>query len=189
MTDKELIKKLDKLGYTKLWLTSGILTIEELIKQEQLFDNHDDKNIEHFRYNALKSYLANKSKLSDIEFDNYIKLTFNDNDNQMAGTATVDLFKTNTLTDVQFEKLCDAVRQFGEWTEKVIKRQRLLRRLRHKQLTNDLLIESIESDDSIIQEYIIDIADISQLQEIAIKGTNKRIRNLARDKQKRLTGN
>jgi len=54
MTDNELTKKLAKLGYTRLWLDYGILTIEHLIEQEQTFDNSDDQNAGHYRYRTLE---------------------------------------------------------------------------------------------------------------------------------------
>jgi hypothetical protein len=89
-----------------------ILTIDYLVEQEQIFDNSDDQNTEHYRYQAFRHYLGSKDKLSDIEFDNYLQLTFEDNDPLMAGSAAVDLFNKVDLTNYQFEKLCKTIGHF-----------------------------------------------------------------------------
>jgi len=127
MIDKDLSDKLTKFGYTNLWLDYGILTIEYLFDQEQLFEKSKDKNSEHYRYNTFKHYLSFKNTLSDIEFDNYLQLTFIDKDNSMAGSATIDLFNRVDLTNFPFEKLCKKMGYFGKWTEKVVKRQTWLK--------------------------------------------------------------
>ena len=187
MTDKELTNKLSKIGYTNLWLDYDVLTIEYLIEQVQIFDNSDDQNTEHFRMNAFRHYLSLKNNLSDIEFDNYIELVVKDNDALMAGTAMADLFNKVNLTDLQFEKLSKAIRHFGEWTEKVITRQTLLRKLKRNTLTDEFFKECITDGDSVIHEFILDLADFNQLQELVINGKSKKIRNLAKEKLNRLT--
>ena len=187
MTDKKLLDKLTKIGYTTLWLDFSILTIDYLIEQEQTFDNSDDQNTEHYRYQTFRHYLSAKDTLSNIEFDKYMRLTFEDSDPLMAGSAAVDLFNKVDLTDLQFEKLCKTLGYFGEWTNKVVTRQTLLRQLKASKLTTDLFKECIVSGDSVIHEYILDFADFDQLQELVINGKNKKIRNIATDKLNRLT--
>jgi hypothetical protein len=99
----------------------------------------------------------------------------------------VDLFNKVDLTDFQFEKLCKSIRHFGEWTAKVVTRQNLLRQIKASKLTTDLFKKCIVNGDSVIQEYIIDISDLNQLQELAINGKNRKIRNIALEKVNRLT--
>ena len=187
MIDKKLADKLSKIGYTNLWLDYGVLTIEYLIKQVQTFDNSDDQNTEHYRMNAFRHYLSSKNNLSDVEFDNYLELALKDNDVLMAGTAMADLFNKVDLTDLQFKKLSKSIRHFGDWTEKVITRQTLLRKLKTNNLTDELFKECITDGDSVIHEYILDLADFNQLQELVINGKNKKIRNIATEKLNRLT--
>ena len=187
MTDKELIDRLSKIGYTKSWLDYGVLTIEYLNEQVQAFENSDDKNTEHYRMNAFRHYLSLKNNLSDTEFDNYLELVFKDNDVLMAGTAAADLFNKVNLTDLQFEKLSKSIRHFGDWTEKVITRQTLLRKLKTNNLTDEFFKECIKNGDSVIHEYILDLADFNQLQELVINGKNKKIRNIATEKLNKLT--
>ncbi len=187
MTDKELVDKLSKIGYTNLWLDYGVLTIEYLIEQVQTFDNGDDQNTEHYRMNAFRHYLSSKNNLLDIEFDNYLELALKDNDVLMAGTATADLFNKVDSTDLQFEKLSKSIRHFGDWTEKVVTRQTLLRKLNTNNLTDEFFKECITDGDSVIHEYILDLANFNQLQELVINGKNKKIRNIAIEKLNRIT--
>ena len=189
MTDQELKNKLAKIGYTTLWLDYGVLTIEHLIEQEKVFENSDDQNTEHYRYSTFRQYLSSKNNLSDTEFDNFLRLAFADSDSIMAGSAVVDLFNRTHLTEEQFQNLCNSIGHFGEWTEKIVTRQTLLRQLRTNNLTDDLLKVCIEIGDSVIHEYILDIADTNQLEELTIKGKNKKIKNMASDKLKKLTLN
>jgi hypothetical protein len=184
MTNKELTNKLAKFDYTNLWLDYGVLTTEYLVAQEQEFDNCDDKNTEHYRYGSFRHYLSSKTKLSDIEFDNYLKLTMDDKDTLMAGSAVADLFNMIDLTPIQFQKLCEVIRQFGEWTHKVVIRQTLLRKLKQGELTTDLFRECIENGDSVVHEYLLEIANTVQLQELTTKGKNKKIKNIATEKLK-----
>jgi hypothetical protein len=187
MTNKELADKLIKIGYTSLWLDYGVLTIEYLTEQEKIFDKSGDQNTEHYRYHTFRNYLSSKKKLSNTELDNYLQLTFNDSEQLMAGSATVDLFNTVALTDLQFDKLCRVIGHFGEWTEKIVARQKLLKKLRTTKLTGDLFNECIVNGDSVIHEFILDVADLNQLQELVVKGKNKKIRNIATEKFNRLT--
>ena len=182
MTDEEITNKLAKLGYTKLWLDYGVLTMERLIAQEQEFNNGNDKNTEHYRYRTFRDYLSSKTKLSDMEFDNFLELTMHDQDPLMAGSAAADLFRMVDLMPFQFQKLCKVIGHFGEWTSKVILRQTLLRELKHSELTADLFTKCMENGDSVVHEYLLGIANLAQLQELAIKGRNKGIRNVATQK-------
>jgi len=189
ITDKELENKLAKLGYTRLWLDYGVLTIEYLLAQEQEFDNSDsdDKNTEHYRYGAFKNYLSSKSKLSDKEFENYLKLTLADDDTLMASAVAIDLFRRIDLTEDQFRQLCKTLGHFGEWTNKEAIRQTLLRKLRQGKMTTDLFRECVENGDSVVHECVLEIADINQLHALVLKGKNRRIKTLAAKKLQKLT--
>ena len=187
MTNEELTNKLTKFGYTNLWLEYGILTIEQLIAQEQEFNNCDDRNTEHYRYGTFYYYLCSKTELSDVEFDNYLALTMNDKDTIMAGSAAADLFRLIDLTQSQFQKLCTTIRHFGEWTTKVVIQQKLLMKLKQSELTDDVFMECIENGDAAVHEYLLEITNIVQLQKLVVKGKNRKIRNIATEKLKKLT--
>ena len=187
MTDREFIDKLTKIGYSKLWLDFGVLNLELLEEQTTLFDNNDDKNTEHYRYFSFKQYLSSKNDLSDTEFDNYLKLVFADSDSVMASSAALELFKSVELTEQQFQRLCTSIRYFGNWTEKIVTRQTLLRKLKSSNLTDELFNECIKIGDSFVQEHIIDLVDANKLQELSIKGKNKKIRTMASERLNKIS--
>ncbi|MBS1666163.1 MAG: hypothetical protein JST58_02190 [Bacteroidetes bacterium] len=187
MTENKIANSLERLGYTTLWLDYGVLSIEYLDSQTQTFDKGIDSNNEHYRYNTLKHYLSSKDKLSDNEFDNYLQLVMNDSDRAMAGSAASDLFNKVSLTDSQFDKLCTAIKEFGSWTEKIITRHQLLRKLNSHNLTDAQFEECLTKGDNIVQEFIIDKLNISQLKEIEAKGNTKKIRNIASSKLKNVS--
>lgn len=126
LIDKELSNTLARLGYSSSWINYGVLTIEFLIEQDHAILTSDDTNTEHYRYKTFNCYLHSKKQLTDIEFDNYLDLTFTDRDITMAGGAMKNLFTEINLTDKQFEKLCTVIGYFGKWTEKVIATQKLI---------------------------------------------------------------
>jgi Fe-S-cluster formation regulator IscX/YfhJ len=86
-----------------------VLTISSLSEQEELIDLSEDKNPEHYRYKTLRQFINSKKQLTDEEFENYLKLTLNDPDEILGGSATVDLFNDVDLTDIQFQRLCESV--------------------------------------------------------------------------------
>lgn len=178
MTALELSIKLSKIGYTALWLDYGVLTLDDLITQEQILDISEDKNKEHYRYSTFRQYLSTKSSLSDIAFENYLQLTLTDADPIMAASAAIDLFHKIDLTDLQFQQLCNAIGHFGVWTDKIVKRQNLLRQLKIDGLNPMLFNDCLANGDSAVLEYLIGIADKNQLETLARSAQTKRIRSL-----------
>lgn len=189
MTEKELTAKLTKLDYSILWIYYGVLTVEYLNEQLNIFENSKDQNTEHYRYAAFKKYLSSRNELSDKELENYIKLAVSDNDSVMAGSAVVNLFHEIELTDEQFQMLYHSVSHFGKRIEKIVLRQQLLRKLKNDKLTDDLFTKCIETGDAVIQQYLITISDINQLEQLNKKGFTSKVRNMASEKIKSLKRN
>jgi hypothetical protein len=104
-----------------------------------------------------------------------------DKGEMMAGAAVVDILtEPPNLTDFQFEKICNALNQFGEWTEKVILRQTLFRKLKKEVFTKELFSECFIKGDGSVHNVLIDLADKNQMELIAEKGANKAVRNIAK---------
>ncbi len=64
----DLDKSLKILGYTKQWINFGIIDEDILSKQISLFNISDDKNEEHYRLGAFRSYFDCKKSFSDTEY-------------------------------------------------------------------------------------------------------------------------
>ncbi|MFA5619810.1 MAG: hypothetical protein WDA08_05840 [Weeksellaceae bacterium] len=184
MTDKELKEKLDKIGYSALWLDYGVLTIKELNKQIKIFENSDDQNTEHYRYSTFKNFLKNHSVITEKQLNNYLSLIINDEDKTMATSAIIDIFNLVALTDNQFLIVCNTLISFGDWTKNIIQRQALLRELKKQKLNDELFEKALQFKDPIIHDFLLKNANIIQLEKLTFFGANKSIRNIATNKIK-----
>ena len=124
-----------KLGYTKKWIDYGFLTEEILSKQIAEFEKEGTKPVEHYRYTLFVNWLKGKEALNNEEINNFIVLCTDDKDNRMSGSAIKDLFLSDKISDEQFEIIKLKLPQFGEWTEKLITREVLTRRVNRERMS------------------------------------------------------
>jgi hypothetical protein len=179
--------KLLKLGFTNLWLEVGLLNEQQVDKLLDEFDKSDDKNTEHYRYGTFRKYLTTKKVLTDCELDNYLKVANLDEDEIMATSAILDILTEIELTDLQFDKVCSEIEELGLGASslKIVSRQKLLRRLKSENLTDELFAESLLIRDSVTQLYLLDLADNNQLRQLAENGATKVIKKMATEKLNR----
>ncbi|MNJ91935.1 hypothetical protein D3C87_95900 [compost metagenome] len=182
MTGEQLTAKLEKLGYTHLWLESGVLTEEQLLEQEQLFDRGEDQNTEHYRYATLSLYLQGKEALSTFELEHFLELLENDPNTYMAGSAAIAVFNLVELTDEQFDWFTEKIAVWGDWTRKTVLRQTFLRKLRKEDHSHELINDCIMNGDAFVQNYLLENyrLDQKQLEALSVHGKNKRIRTAAK---------
>lgn len=185
MRNQALTQQLATLGYTSRWLEYGLLTEALLAAQLSTFHSHEDPHTEHYRYAAFRNYLSEKYTLTDEELDRYMEIAMADKDRTMAGAAMVDLFTKTDLTQAQFQRLVAQMETLGTWTQSVIARQTLLRKLKQEVLTEALFDACFVQGDNVIQEYLIGISNQEQLQMLASEGRTKRIRHMALEQLKR----
>jgi Ca2+-binding EF-hand superfamily protein len=182
MADDFLVPKLLILGYSKLWLEFGFLTEQELENQLEIFETSDDKNTEHYRYGAFRSFLSSRKTLTDDEIEKYINLAKIDEDKMMASSALVDVLKAKILTDFQFEKICNELSLIDNSLDKIILHQQLFRKLKKEPFTEKLFEECFNKGNGAIHTTLIDFANKEQLERIAEKGLNRQARNIAKQK-------
>jgi hypothetical protein len=91
------------------------------------------------------------------------------------------------LNKEQFEKVSNILSAFGEWTEKVITRQVLLRNLKSSSMTEELFKESLIKGDSVVHAVLLQTVnnDKDKLLMLAEKGANIKIKNQASQLLKR----
>ena len=152
-----------KLGYTELWFDYNFLDEETLLKQITEFEKGDEKNPELFRYVSFQKWLDAKKTFTNEEVNNYIELAQNDSDERTAGSAMTDLFVSPKISDEQFNIIKIKFPEFGEWTEKLITREVLTRRLKAEVLTVELF--------NLCYKYKLDFNDNRLLVSI-IKNTD-----------------
>ncbi|WP_420571726.1 hypothetical protein [Kordia sp.] len=124
--------ELTKLGYTEKWIRFGLLDQDILTKQIISFQNGDDSNTEHFRYQTFINWLETKADVNDVEIQNFVELAVEDKDQLMAGSAIVQLLRHPEITDNQFKFISEKLSTFGSWTKKVIEREQLKRKSQHE---------------------------------------------------------
>ncbi len=127
-----------KLGYTEKWFDYEFLNEEIMTNQISEFENGGDQNMEHYRYTSFVNWLEKKDVLSNQDVKNYIELAQEDTDARMAGSAIKNLFVSTKISDEQFELIKIKLPQFGEWTQKLITREVLTKRLKNEELTPEL---------------------------------------------------
>ena len=127
-----------KLGYTEKWFDYSFLDEKMLLKQIDEFEKGDEQKADGFRLTSFQNWLKEKKELTDEEVNQYIELAQNDTDERTAGSAITDLFVSDKITDQQFEVIKNKLPQFGDWTEKLITREVLTRRLNDETLTVEL---------------------------------------------------
>ena len=124
MVNRTIQDKHLKLGYSQLWLDSGVLTNKSLEEQIKELDLGEDSNTEHYRYRTLTNYFAIQTSFDNITLKQILQLLQSDSDKVMAGSATVILLRKTSLTDEQFNNVADFLQTFGEWTTKQIDKAR-----------------------------------------------------------------
>lgn len=120
MVDTTIQDKLSILGYSQLWLDSGVLTNEKLEEQIKQLNTGEDNNTEHYRYRTLTDYFSTRTFFDDHSLKEVLQLLQSDSDKTMAGSATLNLLKQSGLNDQQFETVAGFLQTFGAWTTQQI---------------------------------------------------------------------
>ncbi len=114
-------EKLAILKYDQLWLDYKVLTLDILETQVNDFNNDEDENTEHYRYLTFKNYLQTQSSLSVEQISHLFDIIKIDADNSMASSMAIDLLKTKTLTESQFNIVADLLKNlFGDHMQNYI---------------------------------------------------------------------
>jgi len=79
------------LGFTGEWVRLGIVSEEQIFEIWNLFQTSDDKNPEHYRYGAFRSYLANHRPLDPTTSLALYELGERDPDYSMGGAIMADI--------------------------------------------------------------------------------------------------
>jgi hypothetical protein len=172
------------LNYSDLWFKFGFLTEEDLHEQIKIFET-SDRDAEHFRYQSFQRFLFSRKEFTDDEIDKYLQLAKIDEDEIMAGAAIVNLLSHRELSDYQFEKACDALSQFGDWTKKIILREILYRKfnkaIRNEEIfKEEVFLEFLNIGNGDVHRVLIEYANKVQMELIAEKGATRAVRNIAK---------
>lgn len=183
--------KLEELGYTDKWIEYGILTNEILTNQFSEFQKIENQHTEHYRYGTLKNWLNQKNKFTNLEINRFIELAFEDPNELMAGSAVKELFTHPDLSEDQFNLIKIELSKFGEWTDKLIQREVLKKRILAENVSDDLIQQCIVyrksfNDNSLINLIIDKVDRIAIIEQFTSNDFGKRIRNQASEKIRRI---
>jgi len=179
--------ELEKLGYTEKWLEYGLLDAAAFKAQLKEFSKEKDSTPEQIRFKTFISWLQSKKKITKKEIENYLEIALEDNDALMSGSAVRELFVSPILTEAQFELVMYRLPEFGSWTQKLITRELLKKRLEKEELTDALFDACMEykekfKDNRLLVQIIQQSEDVALLARFADNGSGKQIRTLARKK-------
>lgn len=180
--------KISKLGYTKKWVRFGIITEEEIGKQLEHFRQHHSVNEpENYRFSALTTWLENKTTLSNNDVENYMELVLEDSVPEMGGLAAKNMIENPLVSEAQFNIIKLQFSYFGDWTDKIIQKETLFRRLKNEKITASIFEECMfyktEFEDSrLLIEIINTTKDLSILEMFETSTVGKRIKKLAAKK-------
>lgn len=132
---------LSTLGYTNKWIKYGFLTPTAFSTQLKAFEEKSNDNAEHYRYLTFQNWLANKTSVTLKEIEQYFEIAKEDADPLMAGKALTDLFTASIISEDQFDWMKNKLPELGDWTEKLITRETLQKRLDNEVVSFDLYHE------------------------------------------------
>jgi hypothetical protein len=130
-------ENLQLLKYDQLWLDYNVLTLDLLQTQVNEFKNGKDVNTEHYRYTTFKNYLQIQTSLSEELISKLFDIIKIDSDISMASAMAIDILKTKTLTESQFNMVADFLKySFGDDMQKYIDREILWRQKHYEEENN-----------------------------------------------------
>lgn len=180
--------ELVKLGYTQKWIDYKFLTQKAFKEQVAEYLEGEYESGELLRFDTFMTWIEKKKKFTQVQIDQLLELAKADEDEIMAGTAVRELFSSPLLTEAQFEYMLTVLPTFGDWTEKMIRRVILNRRIEAEAITTELYIESVEykqdyDDNRLLISIIRKTENVEILKDFEHNGCGKRLRTMA---QKRL---
>ncbi len=130
---KEPLLDITLLGFTQKWLDYGILDREDLAAHVKEYQKGEDPNKEHYRYGQFISYLNRKDSITTQEIDNYLEIALEES--VMGGSAARALFLSSAIiTEEQYQYIKSRLSEFGKWTEKLIAKTELNRRIDREEI-------------------------------------------------------
>ena len=180
-----------KLGYTKKWIEFNFLTEKTLSKQIVEFEKEEFKNAVPFRYASFKKWLESKQEITNEDVGNYIELAIEDIDDRMSGSAIKDLFVSSKISEEQFEIIKLKLPLFGEWTQKLITREVLLRRVKSERISPELFKLCYDykvkfKDNRLLINIIKETNDSQCLSFFSELDVGKKLKTLAQNKLKKI---
>lgn len=170
-----------ELGYTNNWIVAGILSDYLLKKQYDNYLHSNDKNIEHYRWKLLTSWIDSKSIFDNDDWIGFIKIFDEDSDKDMMKSVLISLIQSGLLKDEQLEEIEN---NFDYKIRKEALRQRVLNEIKINFNSYNLLKTIVEiKDNSLLLKFIEECDEIKLFQSILDENIGSRkIQNIVKKK-------
>ena len=170
---------IDRIGYSDEWVKLGALTEETASHQlEALSSPNSDSNLEHYRWETISRYLSEQDQLSNCDFRLLLAIAQAELSKELHESIYHALAKRPSLTESQSDQLASAYS--SDSFDKVLFREDCKRRLTTL-ASEDAIIEAINSDDAVLQRWLIENIEISFQHAMMLSrcGKSKAVRSLA----------
>lgn len=176
-----------ELHYDSRWLDCGFLSDEFWQNQYSQYQTSDDKNTEHYRYEAFQAFLSHHNMLDEVTLDHYIQLASADPDRTMGNAALALLLHWPGLTDAQLQHLRDNPAYNTPLLRKLQQKILLLRELRTADISDESFERFLTSGDAEVHRVLLSKSGLKaeHLKWLQAHGANKAIRNMAKQKLQR----
>lgn len=177
----ELPTILSALGYTREWLSLGVVNEAVLQDQYATFLAATDQNPEHYRQSAYLGFLAQATSLTDGELEPLVGLRDAPEHMDMAEQRLIELVSSDVLTDHQLRGLSKYPIINRDPVRKRYRRALVLREMRAQGLTEPVFGQIRDSADGHLQRCLLDHPGVSRehLLWLSESGANRPIRNAA----------
>jgi hypothetical protein len=178
---------LAELHYVPQWLDYGLLSEEFWQNQYSRYQASDDKNTEHYRFEAFQAVLLNHGMLDGAALNHYIELAMADPDPSMGGSALALLIHWHGLTDEQLHQLVRHPAYNQPFLQKLLQQVMMLRELHSTGINEESFERFLGSQDAVIHRALLSDSRIKaeHLQLLQARGANRAIRNIAKQKLQR----
>ncbi len=179
--------KLKQLGYTQKWIDYGVLSPQQFETQWNEFSSGKDPHTEHYRYQTTVDFLKNHERFTDKEVKNFMEFLLTDSDPGFAGAAAVELFTHPKLSAEQMEYVKTELPKFGNWTQKIIHREELKKRIENEPISEELFEGALAFHQKYNSNFLLEIILNKTENKHIIRSLtqakfSKKLRNLAKQK-------
>lgn len=181
---------IEELHFHPRWFETQLLPgaffkqLLEKFRKNKADDEDGWQCLEHYRYYAFCSVLAEFSGFTDEHIRHYIELCDVDEDQAMAHAARMQLLEWEGLNRQQYEALTRHPAYATPTAQKIIRRNEMWEALMVEAVSDELFRLIRGQQDSVVERELVQHPGISteQLVILAHEGQNRAVRNMARNR-------
>ena len=177
----DVLQAINLLGYTQAWIDCGVITEEFVVDQAKLLSEAEDKNTEHYRWGAFKSFIERKEFISDQELLQLLSLEDKGHDEcDLSINRAIEIIISGLLSDEQLNSISNHPILEEKSVSKRYIRERICREIESRGLVEEVFESVVLSEDNAVHEYALSSSTISKSQvEWFSNNSSRKIKNIA----------